>query len=156
MKTNPIEASEKWVPPKDWIKIRTIDTHTEGEPLRIITDGFPEIKGSTILEKRQYLKEHLDNFRTVLMFEPRGHADMYGCIITPPAAKNADFGVLFMHNEGYSTMCGHGIIALTKVILETGMIPMHEPETVIKIDTPAGVVTSHARILNGQVQNLHF
>jgi len=131
-----------WTPPEDWIKITTIDAHTAGEPFRVITGGFPELPGETILERRRYAQEHLDHLRTALMWEPRGHADMYGCIVTAPVSAEADIGILFLHNEGYSTMCGHGIIGIVKVALETGMLPMHAPETEVKIDTPAGLVTS--------------
>lgn len=146
----------EWNHPEDWVEIETIDAHTGGEPLRIILSGLPEIKGNTILEKRRYMKENLDYYRTALMFEPRGHADMYGCIITPPVTKEADFGVIFMHNEGYSTMCGHGIIAVTKVVLETGMFEKIEPVTQIKIDSPAGLITSYARINEGKVESVYF
>jgi len=145
-----------WTPPADWLKITTLDTHTGGEPFRVITGGFPELPGDTILARRRYAKEHLDHLRTALMFEPRGHADMYGCIVTPPVTPEADIGILFMHNEGYSTMCGHGIIAITKVVLETGYLPMTAPVTTVKIDTPAGLVTAHARIGGGQVQSVYF
>ncbi len=102
--------------------ITTIDAHTAGEPLRIITAGIPEIPGDTILAKRRYARKHLDHLRTALMWEPRGHADMYGCIITDPVTPDGDLGVLFLHNEGFSTMCGHGIIGLAKVGLDTGLI----------------------------------
>jgi trans-L-3-hydroxyproline dehydratase len=119
---NKLNSLANWNPPKDWLKIKTIDAHTAGEPLRIILEGLPEIKDRTILEKRKYMKENLDHLRTAMMFEPRGHADMYGAIITEPERIDSDFGVLFLHNEGYSTMCGHGIIALTKVAVRTGMI----------------------------------
>ena len=114
----------QWSLPRQWMQITTIDLHTGGEPFRVITGGFPEAAGDTILARRRYVKEHLDHLRTALMFEPRGHADMYGCILTPPVTPGADIGILFMHNEGYSTMCGHGIIAITKVVLETGLLPM--------------------------------
>lgn len=154
--TSHFKKIAEWSHLDEWIEIETIDAHTGGEPLRIILSGLPEIKGATILEKRRYMKENLDNFRTALMFEPRGHADMYGCIITPPVTKDADFGVLFMHNEGYSTMCGHGIIAVTKVVLETGMFEMIESVTTIKIDSPAGLITSHAKIKNGKVESVYF
>ncbi len=145
-----------WKPPETWLKIITIDAHAAGEPLRIILEGLPEIKGITILEKRKYMKENLDHLRTALMFEPRGHADMYGAIITEPVNKDSDFGVLFLHNEGYSTMCGHGIIALTKVVVQTGMIKAIEPITEIKIDTPAGLVTSFAKVKDGKVESVYF
>ncbi len=145
-----------WTPPEDWTRITTIDSHTGGEPFRVITGGFPDLPGATILERRRYAKENFEHLRTALMFEPRGHADMYGCLITPPVSPAADIGILFMHNEGYSTMCGHGIIAITKVALETGLLPLTTPETTIKIDTPAGLVTAHARVAEGQVRSVYF
>jgi trans-L-3-hydroxyproline dehydratase len=133
-----------------------IDAHTEGEPLRVVIDGFPELSGDTILAKRRFAQENLDHFRTALIWEPRGHADMYGCILTPPVSPEADFGVLFLHNAGYSTMCGHGIIGVATVALETGMLPMTTPETTIRIDTPAGLVTAHARVKDGRVRSVYF
>lgn len=145
-----------WQPPSHWQRIRTIDAHTGGEPLRIIVDGFPTLEGNTILEKRRCAREKFDHLRTALMFEPRGHADMYGCILTPPTSPEADFGVLFTHNEGYSTMCGHAIIALTKIALQTGMLPQQTPETMIKIDSPAGLITAFATIDNEQVTQVRF
>src|SRR5438045_5560456 len=99
--------------------ITTVDTHAAGEPLRIITNGLPTLPGTTILERRRYLQEHLDHVRRALMWEPRGHRDMYGCVMTPPVTPGADLGVMFMHNEGYSTMCGHGIIPLVTFLLQT-------------------------------------
>ena len=147
---------KNWTPPQDWFKISTIEAHTGGEPFRVIISGFPDLPGETILERRRYAKENFEHLRTALMFEPRGHADMYGCILTPPVSPEANFGILFIHNEGYSTMCGHGIIAITKVVLETGWLPMTDPETTVKIDTPAGLVTAHARISGGQVQSVYF
>jgi len=147
---------KKWTPPENWQKITTIDAHTAGEPLRVITSGFPELPGNTILARRRYAKEHYDHLRTALMWEPRGHADMYGCIITPPVTAEADFGILFIHNEGFSTMCGHGIIAITKVVLETGALPLNSPETPVKIDTPAGLVTAYGRIEDGHVESVYF
>ena len=105
-----------------WSKIATIDMHTGGEPLRIYTGGLPEIPGKSILEKRRYFRDKLDHIRTGTMFEPRGHADMYGAVITEPMNPGSDFGTFFLHNEGYSTMCGHAIIALTKYVLESGLI----------------------------------
>ncbi|MFC1554575.1 proline racemase family protein [candidate division KSB1 bacterium] len=145
-----------WKAPENWVKITAIEAHTEGEPLRVIIGGYPEIKGDTILEKRRYAKENLDYLRTALMWEPRGHADMYGCLLAPPVTSDADFGVIFLHNEGYSTMCGHGIIGVTKVVLQTGMIPIKEPETVVKIDTPAGLVTAFAKIEDNEVKSISF
>lgn len=120
----------------------SIDAHTEGEPLRIITSGYPEIMGSTMLEKRRFLQDNLDDYRQILMFEPRGHADMYGVLMTPPVEPDSDFGVLFLHNEGYSSMCGHGIIATCKVAVQIGHItPQVFPHN-IKIDSPAGLISA--------------
>jgi trans-L-3-hydroxyproline dehydratase len=146
----------KYTPPPDWIKITAIDAHTGGEPFRVIVDGFPELKGETILERRRFAKEHYDHLRTALMWEPRGHADMYGCILTPPVTPEADFGILFIHNEGFSTMCGHGIIGIATVALETGMLPVTSPVTTIKIDSPAGLITAFAAIENGHVKQVSF
>jgi trans-L-3-hydroxyproline dehydratase len=142
-----------WTPPSDWTRITTIDAHAAGEPLRVITRGFPSIPGDTILAKRRYARENLDHLRRALMFEPRGHADMYGCILTEPVTADGDLGVLFIHNEGYSTMCGHGVIALVTVLLETGML---EPRDAIRLDTPAGRVTARANSDGRRVRSVAF
>jgi trans-L-3-hydroxyproline dehydratase len=145
-----------WSPPAGWPRITTIDAHAAGEPLRIITGGLPPIPGDTILERRRFMRENLDYLRTSLMWEPRGHADMYGAILTDPVTPLADKGVLFLHNEGYSTMCGHGIIALVTVALETGMLPITGPLTTVGLDTPAGLVTAYANVQDGQVLSVAF
>lgn len=147
---------QNYNPPENWIKILTLDAHTAGEPLRIFLEGYPKLEGNTILKKRKFAKENYDYLRTALMFEPRGHADMYGCILTEPVTEEADFGILFLHNEGYSTMCGHAIIAITKVAVETGFVKLVEPETQIKIDSPAGLITSYAKTKNGKVEEVYF
>ena len=126
------------------MRIRTVDAHAEGEPLRVIVEGYPTLLGATILAKRRHAKLHYDNVRTALMLEPRGHDDMYGCILTEPVTEDGDAGVLFLHNEGYSTMCGHGIIALTTVLFETGMMTPLGPSPTLRLDTPAGRVTACA------------
>jgi proline racemase len=142
-----------WTPRSDWIRIETIDAHAAGEPLRVVTGGLPPIPGDTILEKRRYARENLEHLRRALMFEPRGHADMYGCFLTDPVTPDGDLGVLFIHNEGYSTMCGHGVIALVTVLLETGML---EPREVIRLDTPAGRVTAKAHLDGQRVRSVAF
>lgn len=146
----------RWRPPENWLRIRTIDAHTGGEPFRIIVGGMPEVKGDTVLERRRYARAHLDHIRKILMQEPRGHPDMYGCIITPPDRPDSDVGVLFLHNEGYSTMCGHGIIALSKVMVETRWVEVVEPETTLRFDTPAGQIVSHVRVQDGGVSHVSF
>ena len=150
------DLDSAWVPPTGWTRISTIDAHTEGEPLRVILHGFPGLAGRTILERRRNAREEYDALRTALMWEPRGHADMYGCIVTPPERPDSDFGVLFTHNEGFSTMCGHGIIAVTTVMLEIGILPMQEPTTTVRIDAPAGQITAYANIRNGRVESVRF
>jgi len=146
----------QWNQPKDWLKIKTIDLHTGGEPLRVYTDGLPEIKGSTILEKRRYFRDNFDYIRTGIMFEPRGHADMYGAIITEPTTDDADFGTFFLHNEGYSTMCGHAIIALTKLVFDTGMIKKNGNEPELIINAPPGKIFAKAFRENGIVKKVSF
>ena len=136
--------------------ITTLDCHVAGEALRVVTGGFPEPAGSTILEKRRYCRAQLDHLRTALMWEPRGHHDMYGCLPVAPAHPQADTGVLFFHNEGYSTMCGHGIIGLTTVMLEEGLFPASGPTTTIRFDTPGGLVTAKAFLDEGKVRNVAF
>jgi proline racemase len=134
----------------------TIDAHTAGEPLRIITSGLPFIPGATILERRRYVREHLDHVRQTLMLEPRGHADMYGAILTPPVSSGADFGVIFLHNEGYSSMCGHGVIALATVAVATGMVVAKVGETRVGMDTPAGFVEAFAEWDGRKVGRVRF
>lgn len=154
--TNQLRKMQNWHAPDSWGKITSVEAHTGGEPLRIITGGLPKLKGNSVLEKRRYMKEHYDHLRRALIWEPREHADQYGAILMPPCSPDADFSVLFIHNEGYSTMCGHAIIALTKVALETGMFKMKYPETMLKIETPSGVITSYAQCENGKVKNVYF
>ena len=151
-----VNKLKSWNPPDGWMEFQTIDAHAEGEPLRIILSGYPELKGKTLLEKRTYAQNHHDELRKALIWEPRGHADMYGAIIVEPDTAGADFGVIFIHNEGYSTGCGHAIIALTKVFVETGLISMNEPETVVKMDVPSGFIKSYAKVKNGQVTGVRF
>jgi proline racemase len=139
-----------WRPPADWLAITAIDMHTGGEPLRVITGGLPLIEGNTVLEKRRYFREHFDHLRTGLMFEPRGHADMYGAVMS--SSKDADFDVFFLHNEGYSTMCGHAIIALTKLAIEAGMAMGPG----VTFNVPAGRIESTATIENGRVVGAAF
>lgn len=124
--------------------------HTGGEPLRVIIDGLPTIEGQTVLEKRRYFREHYDHIRTGLMWEPRGHADMYGAVIMP--STDADLDVFFLHNEGYSTMCGHAIIALTKLVVESGLTGKQE----ITFNVPAGKVHARATVENGRVEETSF
>ncbi len=143
-----------WQVPANWHKITTIDMHTGGEPLRVFTGGLPEIKGDTVLEKRRYFRDNYDYIRTALMWEPRGHADMYGAIIS--SSKDADFDVFFLHNEGYSTMCGHAVIALTKLVLETGIITKDKEVPTLTINVPCGQVQATAKWNDDVVTDMSF
>ena len=128
------------------LRLKTIDAHAAGEPLRLIVDGFPTPRGKTMLEKREWVLTHADGLRRALMLEPRGHADMYGALFTEPVAPGSHAGVLFMHNEGYSTMCGHGVIAVTTIALERGLLMPGGDGTAIVFDSPAGTIRARARL----------
>jgi proline racemase len=128
------------------LRVKTIDAHAGGEPLRLIVDGFPSPRGNTMLEKRDWVRRNADHLRRALMLEPRGHADMYGAVLTEPVLPGSHAGVLFMHNEGYSTMCGHGIVAVTTIALERGLlVPGGDGATVV-YDAPAGTIRARATL----------
>jgi trans-L-3-hydroxyproline dehydratase len=129
--------------------IETLDLHCAGEPLRLIRSGYPAVPEAPINERRTWVREQADHIRQMLMYEPRGHRDMYGAVLLPPHRDDADIAVLFMHNEGYSTMCGHGIIALTQGLIEEGLYPATTPTTEIRWETPAGLVTATAEVSVG-------
>ncbi|PYS68644.1 MAG: proline racemase [Acidobacteria bacterium] len=137
-------------PTRDSNRITAIEMHTGGEPLRVFVSGLPRIEGKTVLEKRRHFSEHYDHVRKGTMWEPRGHADMYGAVITP--SDDADFDVFFLHNEGYSTMCGHAIIALTKLVIETGLVQKAE----ISFNVPAGRIEARADLKDGKVVQSSF
>ena len=126
------------------LTVQTLDLHCAGEPLRIIRSGFPDVPSMPVLERRNWVLENADHIRQAVIQEPRGHRDMYGAILLPPFSDYADMCVLFMHNEGYSTMCGHGIIAITTALIEEGLFPATEPVTTIRYEVPAGIVTANA------------
>lgn len=151
-----ILSKTNFTPHKDCLQIKTIDMHTGGEPLRVIVDGFPELKGNSVLDYRRFCKENYDKLRTSLLFEPRGHADMYGCILVPPNDEDGDFGIIFLHNEGYSTMCGHAIIAISTLAAEMNWIEVKEGENILKIDAPCGRITSFTTVKNSQVIGVRF
>ena len=125
--------------------IETVEMHTGGEPVRIVVSGYPPVPGATILAKRRHAREQLDHYRRLLMFEPRGHGGMYGVIPVEPdlpkgGEQPADLAVLFMHNEGYSTMCGHAVIALGRWAVDSGRVPRRQPDTPVAIQCPCGLV----------------
>src|SRR5438094_3364440 len=128
------------------VRLKTIDAHAAGEPLRLIVEGFPSPRGKTMLEKREWARKHADHLRRAVMLEPRGHADMYGAILTEPVSPGSHAGVLFMHNEGYSTMCGHGVVAVTTIALERGLVMPGGDGTSVVYDSPAGTIRARAKL----------
>jgi len=136
--------------------IRTADYHTGGEPFRIITDGVEPLRGATILDRRRDALERLDHVRRLLVNEPRGHADMYGCHVVPPNDDGADLGVVFFHNAGYSTACGHGTIALVTWALDEGIVERREGENRVVVDVPSGRLETVATVAGGSVRSVTF
>src|SRR5438874_6395268 len=131
------------------LTLKTIDAHAGGEPLRLIVDGFPSPRGKTMLDKREWVQTHADEVRRALMLEPRGHADMYGAILTEPVAPGSHAGVLFMHNAGYSTMCGHGIVAVTTIAVGRRLLMTGSRDPVVVYDSPAGAIRARATVIAG-------
>lgn len=129
--------------------LKTIDSHTEGESTRIIYDGFPKLKGNTIMEKKQDLIDHYDYLRKALMLEPRGHRDMFGAVLTETVHEEADTGVIFMDSGGCLNMCGHGSIGTSAMLVETGMVDVKEPYTDVVLDAPSGVIRARVHVVNG-------
>ena len=136
--------------------IKTIDTHTEGQPTRIVTNLASQILGKDLVEKMNFCKENLDYLRTALMAEPRGHKDMYGCLLTEPVSKESDYGIIFMDNLGYMSMCGHGVIGVATALTEQKMVRTEEPITHFELDTPAGLVKVNVTMKNGRAESVRF
>lgn len=131
-----------------------VDSHTEGMPTRVITGGVGVLPGATMAERRLRFMADRDDLRTLLMYEPRGHASMSGAILQPPTRPDADVGVLYIEVSGCLPMCGHGTIGVATVLVETGMVRVTEPETVIRLDTPAGLVTARVHVVDGAAESV--
>jgi proline racemase len=138
------------------LRVTTTDYHTAGEPFRIVTGGVGPLEGATVLDRRRFALERLDDVRELLVHEPRGHADMYGGFVTAPDDDGADLGVVFFHNAGYSTACGHGTIALVSWALESGLVEAVEPETHVVVDVPSGRLETVASVRDGRVESVRF
>lgn len=136
--------------------LTAVDMHTGGEPLRIVTGGYPPIPSGTILQKRAFVRDNLDHLRRILMFEPRGHFDMYGALLVEPDLPGADLAVLFMHNQGYSTMCGHAIVALGRYAVDQGLVARREPSTRVGIECPCGLVVADVEVAGGKAGAVSF
>jgi proline racemase len=138
------------------VPLEVVDYHTGGEPFRIVTAGAPPLEGATILERRRFALDRLDHVRRLLVFEPRGHADMYGCHVVPPNDEGADLGVVFFHNAGYSTACGHGTIALVTWALDEGVVERREGVNRVIVDVPSGRLETWATVEDGRVRAVRF
>lgn len=137
-------------------QIIAIDSHTMGEPTRIITSGIPKIPGKTMADKKEYLENNMDYIRTLAMHEPRGHADMFGSIIVTPTLDEADLGIIFMDGGGYLNMCGHGTIGAMTAAVEMGMVEVVEPFTEVTLESPAGLIKGHVRVEDGKALEVTF
>jgi len=133
--------------------IVTVESHTAGEPTRIIIGGIPRVPGRNMMEKKEYFRQNLDFLRTALMQEPRGHRDMFGALVVAPCDDEADLGVVFMDSDGYADMCGHGSLGTMTMAVETGMVEAVEPITKVNLDTPAGLVRGEVAVRNGSVES---
>lgn len=136
------------------MRLKYCDTHTSGEPTRIVYDGFPELKGSTMMERKNYVVENLPKIRTMTMLEPRGHENMFGAIVLDAANKEADKGVIFMDTGGYLNMCGHGSMGVATFIVESGMVEKKEPVTDVVLDSPAGLIRTKVFVKDGVVEGV--
>lgn len=136
--------------------ISTVDSHTAGEPTRLVIGGLPPLRGATMAEKMIYARNELDGLRGLLMLEPRGRQDMYGALLTTPTTPEADFGLIFMNTRQYTTMCGHAVMGAATTVVETGMVEAVEPETTVVFDTPVGLVHTRTRIKEGRVREVSF
>jgi proline racemase len=134
--------------------ISAVDSHTEGMPTRVVTGGVPPIPGATAADRRTYAMEHLDDLRHFLVDEPRGHSAMSGAILQPPLREDADWGVVYIEVSGFLPMCGHGTIGVATVLVETGMVEVREPETVVRLDTPAGLVEARVAVRDGHASGV--
>ncbi len=134
--------------------LSAIDSHTGGNAERVVIGGVPPIPGKTMLEKLKYVRDHMDFLRTLLVHEPRGHSNMFASLLTAPTVEGAQFGVIYLEPGGYATMCGHGTIAVCTVLVEAGMVAVHEPVTEIVLDTPAGLVKARVAVDGGQAESV--
>ena len=131
-----------------------VDSHTEGMPVRVITGGVPVLPGTSMAERRQWFMENMDSLRLLLMREPRGHSAMSGVILQPPTRPDADWGVLFIETSGVLPMCGHGTIGTATVLVETGMVPVTEPTTTLRLEVPAGLVEARVDVEDGRARSV--
>jgi proline racemase len=131
-----------------------VDSHTEGMPTRVITGGVGTLPGETMLERKLHFERHMDDLRLLLMREPRGHGAMSGAILQPALHPEADWGVVFIEVSGCLPMCGHGTIGVATVLVETGMVEVREPETVVRLDTPAGLVEARVAVAAGRARSV--
>ena len=152
----PLRALTDWALPSHGLRVETIDAHVGGQSLRLILKGVPPLKGRTMVERLDYARKHFDHLRRSLLFEPRGHPEMVGCLLTPPQHRGSQCGALFLQRGGFTPMCGHGIIALTTILLESGLLELKGPATQLRIDTPAGTVRAYGQVEHDKVERVFF
>lgn len=138
------------------LSIRTVETHAEGMPMRVVVAGTPEVQGESMIQRKAWLEENLDHVRELLMNEPRGHAAMVGSILMPPTRPDADFGVVYMSAGGFWAMCGHGTIGVATAIVDRGMVKVTEPYTEVRLDTPAGLIVTKVRVQDKKAVSVTF
>lgn len=146
----------QWALPSHGLKIEAIDAHVCGQPLRLVLGGYPLPRGVTMIDKCRYSIKHLDHLRGSILLEPRGHPDMYACLLTPPQRVDSNFGTLFLHRSGICPMSAHGIVAAATICVEAGIVEVKAPETLLRFDTPAGRIRAYARVEENRVRRVFF
>ena len=132
----------------------TVDSHTQGEPTRLLISSELDLSGNTIKEKRDHFIERYDYLRLLLTREPRGHRDMFAAVVTEPVSPEAHFGIIYMDARRYPYLCGHGTIGAVTALIETGVIQAEEGDSILSIDTPSGLLQAHTRVINGRVESV--
>ncbi len=137
--------------------IRTTEMHTGGEPVRIIESGYPKLEGATLLDKMRFARSKMDHIRKFLIYEPRGHYDMFGVLMEEPDREGAVMAAIFLHNEGYCTMCGHATISLGRYLVDKQLVPnICEPETEVSLQVPCGLIKLFVEYNNGRAGGVRF
>ena len=148
---------KEWRAMKEYLRdLNCIDLHVAGEPFRLVTNMFEDVPGTTMLEKKLNAEKAVGHIRELVLNEPRGHKDMYGGFLVKGISPESHFGVLFIHSDGFSSMCGHGIVAVTRAAVHLGLLDIHEGWNEVRIDTPAAPIKSYVRVENDDVEEIYF
>lgn len=135
---------------------RVIDSHTGGNPTRLVLTGVPPLAGGTVAEKMKFFEAHYDWIRTAMVLEPRGGNLTSSAVLVAPTDPRADIGIFYMEAFGYLPMCGSDTIGLVTMLVESGQVPVSGPETVVRIETPAGLIEATAHVLGDAVERVTF